>query len=60
MEQILQPKTLSNFGMANASVDVAILQFKGHMCQSSRLILETGACNKKKKKKKKRPNLGFP
>ena len=37
-EHILQPKTLSIFGMAGASVDVAILQ--ADMCRSSQLILE--------------------
>ena len=31
-EHILHPKTLSNFGMASASVDVAILQLKGQIC----------------------------
>ena len=33
-EHVLQHKTLSNFRMASASVDVAILQLKGQICAS--------------------------
>ena len=55
-EHILQPKKFSNFGMASASVDVAILQLKGQICTGLLgYFLKTGACNGKRQ----RPNLGF-
>ena len=53
-EHTLQPKTLYNFGMESASVDVAILQLKRRIYVGLfGYFLKTGICNEKN------PNLEF-